>query len=135
MNPKELIERALESGHGALNEADSKRLLGVYGIPVVDEAVCVDPDKAATRAEEIFQEADNQARDAERMVESMAQISDATRANAVAIDEVAENSERQRAVMTEVVESTDALMAHSSELRAVAHRFKTRADAKAEEAE
>lgn len=53
MNPKELIERALESGHGALNEADSKRLLGVYGIPVVDEAVCVDPDEAATRAEEI----------------------------------------------------------------------------------
>jgi methyl-accepting chemotaxis protein len=91
--------------------------------------------EAATRAEEIFQEADNQARDAERMVESMAQISDATRANAVAIDEVAENSERQRAVMTEVVESTDALMAHSSELRAVAHRFQTRADAKAEEAE
>jgi len=53
MNPKELIERSLESGHGALNEADSKRLLGVYGIPVVDEAVCVDPDEAATRAEEI----------------------------------------------------------------------------------
>jgi hypothetical protein len=69
------------------------------------------------------------------MVESMAQISDATKANAVAIDEVAENSQRQRAAMTEVVESTDALMAHSSELRAVAHRFRTRADAKAEEVE
>jgi len=53
MNPKDLIERALKSGDGALNEADSKQLLGVYGIPVVDEAVCVDPDEAATRAEEI----------------------------------------------------------------------------------
>lgn len=53
MNPRELIERSLESGHGALNEADSKRLLSVYGIPVIDEAVCVDPDEAATRAEEI----------------------------------------------------------------------------------
>lgn len=53
MNPRELIERSLESGHGALNEADSKRLLSVYGIPVIDEAVCVDPDEAAARAEEI----------------------------------------------------------------------------------
>ena len=91
--------------------------------------------EAATRAEEIFQEADNQARDAERMVESMAQISDATQANAVAVDEVAEYSQRQRAGMREVVESTHALMAHSSELRAVAHRFQTRTEAKSEEAE
>ena len=53
MKPKELIEQALESGHGALNEADSKRLLSEYGIPVIDEAVCVNPDEAATRAEEI----------------------------------------------------------------------------------
>jgi methyl-accepting chemotaxis protein len=89
--------------------------------------------EAATRAEEIFQGADNQTRDAERMVESMAQISDATQANAVAVDEVAETSQRQRAVMTEVVESTDALVSHSSELRAVAHRFQTRSEAEPEE--
>jgi methyl-accepting chemotaxis protein len=90
--------------------------------------------EAATRAEEIFQEADNQARDAERMVESMAQISDATRANALSVDEVAETSQRQRAAMAEVVESTNALTTHSSELRAVAHHFQTRAEAKSEEA-
>jgi len=89
--------------------------------------------EAATRAEEIFQEADNQARDAERMVESMAQISDATQANAVAVDGVAETSQRQRGAMIEVVESTNALTAHSSELRAVAHRFQTRGEAKPEE--
>jgi len=53
MKHRELIEQALETGHGALNEADSKRLLSVYGIPVIDEAVCVDPDEAATRADEI----------------------------------------------------------------------------------
>jgi methyl-accepting chemotaxis protein len=63
----------------------------------------------------------------------MAQISDATRANAVAVDEVAGTSQRQRAAMTEVVESTDALSAHSSELRAVAHRFETPDRAKSEE--
>ncbi len=89
--------------------------------------------EAATRAEEIFQEADNQARDAERMVQSMAQISEATRANAVAVDEVAETSQHQRSAMTEVVESTAVLAAHSSELRAVAHRFETPAGAKGEE--
>ncbi len=89
--------------------------------------------EAATRAEEIFQEADNQARDAERMVESMAQISEAARVNAEAVDEVAATSERQRAAMTEVVESTEALTAHSSELRAVAHRFQTHGEPRPEE--
>lgn len=89
--------------------------------------------EAATRAEEIFQEADNQARDAERMVESMAQISEATRVNAEAIDEVAETSDRQRAAMTEVVESTEALTAHSVELLAVAHCFQTHGEPKPEE--
>ena len=89
--------------------------------------------EAAARAEEIFQEADNQARDAERMVESMAQISDATQANAEAVDEVAENSQRQRAGMTEVVESTEVLTAHSNELRAVAHRFQTHGEPKPED--
>jgi methyl-accepting chemotaxis protein len=89
--------------------------------------------EAAARAEEIFQEADNQARDAERMVESMAQISDATQTNAVAIDEVAETSQRQLAAMKEVVESTDALTAHSSELQSFAHRFRTRSEGKPEE--
>jgi hypothetical protein len=47
---------------------------------------------------------------------------------------MAENSQQERAAMREVVESTDALMAHASELRAVAHRFQTRAEAKPEEA-
>jgi methyl-accepting chemotaxis protein len=81
--------------------------------------------EAATRAEEIFQEADNQARDAERMVESMAQISEATRTNALSIDEVAEISHRKLVSMKDVVESTEALTSLSTELRAVAHRFQT----------
>jgi methyl-accepting chemotaxis protein len=89
--------------------------------------------EAATRAEEIFQEADNQARDAERMVDSMTQIAEATRANADAVDEVAETSQRQRTAMAEVVESTDSLTAQSSELQSVANRFKTRSEAKSEE--
>jgi methyl-accepting chemotaxis protein len=89
--------------------------------------------EAATRAEEIFQEADNQARDAERMVDSMTQIAEATRANAVAVDEVAESSQRQRTGMAEVVESTNSLTDHASELRAVANRFKTGSEAKSEE--
>jgi len=89
--------------------------------------------EAATRAEEIFLEADNQARDAERMVDSMAQISEATRANAEAVDEVSATSDRQRAAMAELVESNEALTAHSRELREVAHRFQTHGEPNAEE--
>jgi methyl-accepting chemotaxis protein len=89
--------------------------------------------EAATRAEEIFQEADNQAQDAERMVDSMTQIAEATRANADAVDEVAETSQRQRTAMAEVVESTNSLTAQSNELRSVANRFKTGSEAKSEE--
>ena len=53
MNPKELIKQALDSENSTLNEADSKRLLSAYGIPVIDEAVCLNPEDAAARAEEI----------------------------------------------------------------------------------
>ena len=50
MNPNELIERALESGQGALNEADSKRFLGAYGVPVIQEVIAAGPDEAAAKA-------------------------------------------------------------------------------------
>jgi acetate---CoA ligase (ADP-forming) len=44
---------ALLSGEGALNEADSKRLLARYGIPITREKVCATADEAARFAREI----------------------------------------------------------------------------------
>ena len=81
--------------------------------------------EAAARAEEIFQEADNQARDAERMVQSMEEFSTVVQTNAAAVDEVAGISERQTAAMGEVVSSSAALAELSEELRQVTQRFRT----------
>ncbi len=47
---KRLIHKALASGHGALSEYDSKRLLAAYGVPVTREKIvktAIDAKKAA----------------------------------------------------------------------------------------
>jgi methyl-accepting chemotaxis protein len=81
--------------------------------------------EAAARAEEIFQEADNQTRDAERMVRSMEEFSKVEQTNAEAVDEVAGISERQMGAMADMVASSKALALLSEELRQVSHRFRT----------
>ena len=53
MNPRELIQRAKDSNQTALNEADSKRLLASFGVPVVDEHVAADIGEAVRHADEI----------------------------------------------------------------------------------
>jgi methyl-accepting chemotaxis protein len=81
--------------------------------------------EAAGRAEEIFQEADTQARDAERMVESMAEISKVSRTNATAIDEVAATGRRQLDAMEEMVSSAKGLRDVAGELQGAMRRFRT----------
>jgi methyl-accepting chemotaxis protein len=81
--------------------------------------------EAAGRAEEIFQEADQQARDAERMVESMGRIGEVSRANGGAIDEVAATARRQLDAMREMVSSAKALREGAGELQGAARRFRT----------
>ncbi len=53
MNPRELIEKAKSSASSTLNEADSKRLLAAYGVPVVAERIADDASDAARLAREI----------------------------------------------------------------------------------
>ncbi|MDH3687256.1 MAG: methyl-accepting chemotaxis protein [Myxococcales bacterium] len=89
--------------------------------------------EAAGRAEEIFQEADTQARDAERMVQSMREIRSVAEANTAAIDGVAGTAQRQLEAMSEMVESARGLREGSDELRSLSHRFRTGAPAAGEE--
>jgi methyl-accepting chemotaxis protein len=81
--------------------------------------------EAANRAEEIFQEADTQARDAERMVGSMDEIARVGSDNARAVDEVAGTSHQQLSAMAEMVTSTQALTQLAEELREALRRFET----------
>jgi methyl-accepting chemotaxis protein len=81
--------------------------------------------EASSRAEDIFQEADTQARDAERIVSSMAEISNLGAANARSVDEVAGTSADQTASVAETVGSVGSLTELAEELRAALRRFET----------
>ena len=50
---KDLINAALEAGHGALSEYDSKQVLAAYGVPVARETL-VDSASAAVTAADAF---------------------------------------------------------------------------------
>ncbi|HSO19206.1 MAG TPA: acetate--CoA ligase family protein, partial [Desulfosarcina sp.] len=53
MEIKQLINRALGAGKKALDEAESKRILRRYGIPVVAETVAATPEAAAAAAAQL----------------------------------------------------------------------------------
>jgi len=83
--------------------------------------------EAATRAEEIFQEADSQARDAERMVSSVAEISKVATHNATAVEEVSGVATVQSSATADMVASSRELAALAEALRGVLQRFQTSA--------
>lgn len=85
--------------------------------------------EAAARSEEIFQEADNQARDAERMVSAVEEFSKVVKDGARAVDEFAGMSQRQMGAMAEMGSSSQSLAELSEQLRTVAQRFRTSAAA------
>jgi methyl-accepting chemotaxis protein len=80
--------------------------------------------EAAARAEEIFNEADNQAQDAERMVQSMLEIGRVADANASSMEEVAGASKHQLDSMSEMVSSAEALTQRADALRTLSQRFR-----------
>jgi methyl-accepting chemotaxis protein len=84
--------------------------------------------EAAARSEEIFQEADSQARDAERMVKAMDEVERTSRATTTSLGQVTETSRRQMASMSEMVASADAMTKLSQELGDLTRRFRTGAE-------
>jgi methyl-accepting chemotaxis protein len=84
--------------------------------------------EAAARAEEIFQEADSQARDAAGMVKSMDEVSQTSRATTASMQQVTETSRQQMASMIEMVASADAMTKLSEQLRELTRRFRTGAE-------
>ncbi len=84
--------------------------------------------EAAGRSEEIFQQADDQARDAERMVRAMEQFSKVLEEGAASVDVVDQTARRQREVMGDVASSSRALGEMCVELGSVVRRFRTRED-------
>src|SRR5512137_1935506 len=53
MDAAELIRKAKAEGRTALTEAESKQVLGGFGVPVVAESVAVTPGEAVTMAQAI----------------------------------------------------------------------------------
>ncbi len=51
MDIKKLLEQAKKEGRTALTEAEAKRVLNLYGVPVVNEVVAATPEEAAQHAE------------------------------------------------------------------------------------
>jgi methyl-accepting chemotaxis protein len=84
--------------------------------------------EASARAEEIFQEADGQARDAERMVKSMDEVATTSRSTATSVTRVTETSQRQMDSMTEMVAATETMTRLSQELGELTRRFRTGAE-------
>ncbi len=81
--------------------------------------------EASARAEEIFQEADNQARDADNMVESMREIARVAQTNAGSMDEVAGTSKSQLDSMGQMVASAETLTERANRLHKLSQRFQT----------
>ncbi len=84
--------------------------------------------EAAGRAEEIFQEADNQARDAEKMVQSMDEVSKVSLVNASAVEEVAELARRQMETVGDMSGASESLNGLSDQLDAIVARFRIKND-------
>jgi methyl-accepting chemotaxis protein len=89
--------------------------------------------EAAARSEEIFQDADSQARDASRMVASLDEIARSARDGAQALDAVADGVRRQLDASAAMAGAAKAMAGQALELRGAARRFRVGDDALADE--
>jgi methyl-accepting chemotaxis protein len=89
--------------------------------------------EAARRAEEIFEGADTQTMDVQRMVASIDEIARVAERNGEAIDGVAATAHSQAESMSSSVETSRALTDLSDRMHELVHRFDTGRDAASEE--
>jgi methyl-accepting chemotaxis protein len=109
---------------------ESSRMIGegredVNTIAVSLEQIRAAVREAATRSEEIFQDADAQARDVERLARSMDEIAKMASMHAQAVEDVAGLAERQQGGTDGVATSSEALATLAAELREVLGRFRS----------
>ncbi len=81
--------------------------------------------EAAGRAEEIFEGADEQARDAETMVQSMDEVAKVSLVNASAVEEVAELARQEQGTVAEMTGAAGCLAELSGDLAEMVGRFET----------
>jgi methyl-accepting chemotaxis protein len=81
--------------------------------------------EAARRSEEIFEGADTQAMDAQRMVESMDEIFSVAASNASSIQGVSSTSQGQGEFMAQMVESSRDLNGLAEQMADLLRRFET----------
>lgn len=109
---------------------DSGRMIGegredVNTIAASLEQIRAAVHEAALRSEEIFQDADAQARDAERLARSMDDVAKMAETHARAVDEVATLAVRQHDGTAGIATASSALASLAVELRGVLGRFRT----------
>ena len=81
--------------------------------------------EAARRAEEIFEGADTQTMDVQRMVDSIEEIARVSERNGAAIEGAAQTARRQAEVMSRTVESSGSLADLSGQMHELVQRFDT----------
>lgn len=125
-----LVHEIQSETHGVADEMrQSGQVIGegredVNTIAVSLEQIRAAVSEAATRAEEIFMEADAQARDAERMVESVTEIARVGGEHAAAVEEASGIAGAQHADTAAMVESSRQLAELSESLDGVLRAFR-----------
>jgi methyl-accepting chemotaxis protein len=125
-----LVHEIQSETHGVADEMrQSSQVIGegredVNTIAVSLEQIRAAVSEAAARAEEIFQEADTQARDAERMVDGVGEIARVGASHAAALEELVTVAGAQGAATSNVVESSQQLASVADDLRGVLRGFR-----------
>ncbi|HVP29604.1 MAG TPA: methyl-accepting chemotaxis protein [Myxococcota bacterium] len=125
-----LVNEIQSETHGVADEMrQSSQVIGegredVNTIAVSLEQIRAAVSEAAGRAEEIFQEADTQARDAERMVDSVGEIGRVGANHAGALDELVSVAGAQVAATSDVVDASQQLASLADDLRGVLRGFR-----------